>query len=187
MALNSFELREFLLHIFRRVDEETDIRFAKHGGVVVGIAGGNDVVIQRLQRGDGFLFLIRLAQLVAGDAVVRTEATPPKAFIEESEIVIKAPVGKRTAIKKSYKAKEKREESIAKKGDVSNPPVPAPPPPAPRIVVKYVADPTLIEFTFMDRERQEPAKPVTGDKPLPYVPKSTFYYPVDSTKTIISL
>ena len=70
VRLDGFELRKFLLHLFRRVDEEADVRLAEHRGVVVGIAGGDDVIVQRLQRGDGFLFLVRLAQLVTGDAVV---------------------------------------------------------------------------------------------------------------------
>src|SRR5674476_1083357 len=52
------------------MDEKTHVRLAQHRGVVVGNAGGNDVIIQGLQRGDGFLLLVWLAQLIASDAVV---------------------------------------------------------------------------------------------------------------------
>ena len=40
VGVHGFELREFLLHFFRRVDEETGIRLQQHRGVVVGVAGG---------------------------------------------------------------------------------------------------------------------------------------------------
>ncbi len=78
MRFDSFELREFGFHFFGCVDEKTGVRFAEHGGVVVRIAGGDDAVVQRFQRGDGFLFLVRLTQFIAGDAVVRHEQAMAK-------------------------------------------------------------------------------------------------------------
>ncbi len=70
MAFDGFELREFPLYILRGMDEETDIGFEQHSGVVVGITGGDDVIIQLFQGGDGFPFLVGDAQLVIYDAVV---------------------------------------------------------------------------------------------------------------------
>lgn len=70
VAFHGFELREFALHVFRRVNEETDIRFQQHRCVVVGIAGGDDVVVERLERSHGLLLLVGNAELIARDAVV---------------------------------------------------------------------------------------------------------------------
>jgi beta-lactamase regulating signal transducer with metallopeptidase domain len=117
---------------------------------------------------------------------------PPKVYIDKKDVVV-TPVEQRTKVVKAPSKKdvptkkiEKEPVQLAKQDDVHKPPTPDAPP-APRVVIKYVNDPTLIEFTFMDRDRQEPPKPVNTDKPLPYVPKSTFYYPIDSTRTTISL
>ena len=53
------------------MEEETGIGLAQHGGVVEGISGGDDAVVQRLEGGHGLLLLIGLAQLVVHDAAVR--------------------------------------------------------------------------------------------------------------------
>jgi beta-lactamase regulating signal transducer with metallopeptidase domain len=120
-------------------------------------------------------------EAVALDVPTKAVAVPPKVYIDEKEIVVTPPKEQKKVEAPPPKI-ENQPAQIAKKDDIPKPP----PPPAP-IVVKYVDDSKLIEFTFMDRERQEPPKPVIGDKPLPYVPKSTFYYPVDSTRATISL
>ena len=46
VRFDGFELREFLLHFFRRMDEKADVSLAEHCGVVVGITGGDNVVVQ---------------------------------------------------------------------------------------------------------------------------------------------
>jgi beta-lactamase regulating signal transducer with metallopeptidase domain len=126
-------------------------------------------------------------EAIALDAPAKPVAAEPKVSIEEKEIVI-TPPGERKQVHENLQKKlEKKPGQVVNKDDDVMVPSPAPPKPPVRVVIKYVADPKLIEFTFMDRQRPEPPKPVTGDKPLPYVPKSTFYYPVDSTRATISL
>jgi hypothetical protein len=126
-------------------------------------------------------------ETVALDVPVKQVAVPPKVSIEQKEIVIMPPKEKEKAVEARSKKVEKQPGQVATKDGEQVPPPPDPPAPPVQVVVKYVADPRLIEFTFMDRDRQEPPKPVTGGKPLPYVPKSTFYYPIDSTRATISL
>jgi hypothetical protein len=46
------------------------VRFGQHRRVIEGIAGGDDVVVQQLERGHGALLLFGHAQLVARDEVV---------------------------------------------------------------------------------------------------------------------
>jgi hypothetical protein len=58
------ELRELLHDRFGRVDEETRIGRAEHAGVVVRIAGGDDLEVQRLQRIHRVALLVGLAQFV---------------------------------------------------------------------------------------------------------------------------
>ena len=70
VAIEGFELRELFLDGFGGVEEEADVGFAEHGGVVEGITGGDDVVVEILQGGDRFLLLIRLAEAVVDDAAV---------------------------------------------------------------------------------------------------------------------
>src|SRR5205807_9118942 len=71
VSLDRFELPELLFHVLRRPEQKADIGLLEHRGVVVGIACGNDVVIQTFQRRDCFLLLVVDAQLVIDDSVVR--------------------------------------------------------------------------------------------------------------------
>ena len=70
MAFDRRELRELPLHHFRRVEQNADVRLGQHGGVVERIAGGDDVVVEQLQRGHRPLLLFGDAQLVIDDAIV---------------------------------------------------------------------------------------------------------------------
>lgn len=126
------------------------------------------------------------------DNPAKIEMAPSKVYSDKKDVAV-TPVEEKTKGVETPSKQEappqrikKEPVQLAKQDEVPKPPTPNAPP-LPRVVIKYVNDPTLIEFTFMDRDRQEPPKPVTGDKPLPYVPKSTFYYPVDSTRKTISL
>ncbi len=58
VGFEGFELGKLLLDGFGRVEEETDVGLDEHRGVVEGIAGGDNVVIQFFEGGDGFGFLI---------------------------------------------------------------------------------------------------------------------------------
>ena len=51
-------------------NQKAGVRLDQHGGVVVGIAGGDDVVIHPFEGGDGLALLFPDAQLVIHDAVV---------------------------------------------------------------------------------------------------------------------
>jgi hypothetical protein len=46
VAFHGLKLGELLLHIFRRVDEKTNVGFGQHGGVIERIARADDVIIQ---------------------------------------------------------------------------------------------------------------------------------------------
>src|SRR5215471_5128441 len=70
VLVHGFELRELLFHIVRCVKEETDVCFDQHGGIIEGIASSDDVIVQQLESGNGFLLLFRNAQLVIDDAIV---------------------------------------------------------------------------------------------------------------------
>lgn len=70
MIFDGFELREFLLHIVGSVDEKTGVGFEQHSRVVIGIAGGDDVVVQLFQRRDSFSFLVWDTQFIIQDAIV---------------------------------------------------------------------------------------------------------------------
>ncbi len=67
------ELRKLADDVFRRVKKKTVIRLAEHRGVVERVAGGDDVVVERLEGGDGMSFLVGHAELIAGDAIVRDD------------------------------------------------------------------------------------------------------------------
>src|SRR5438477_6839013 len=70
IGLNRFELRELTPHDFWRAEEESDMGLYQHGGVVILVAGSNDVVVQIPERGDGSFLLIADAQPIVDDAVV---------------------------------------------------------------------------------------------------------------------
>ena len=52
------------------MEKVTDVGGGEHGGVVEGIAGGDDVVVERAQGFDGFFLLIRDTQFVVCDFAV---------------------------------------------------------------------------------------------------------------------
>jgi len=56
-----------------RLKEKTGVRFGQHGGVVEGIAGGDDEIMEAAEGGDGAAFGLRLAQLVAGNPAILDE------------------------------------------------------------------------------------------------------------------
>jgi hypothetical protein len=42
---NCLELRELLLHVFRRPEQEANVSLGEHGGIVKGVPAGDDMVI----------------------------------------------------------------------------------------------------------------------------------------------
>ena len=70
VAFHGGELRELLFDVFRGMNEKARVGLSEHAGVVIGITGGNDVVVQSFEGGDGFAFLVRDAELIAGNLVV---------------------------------------------------------------------------------------------------------------------
>src|SRR5438874_2621602 len=70
VGFNGFELRELLLHVVRSAKKKSDVGFGQHRRIVERIAGGDDVIVQQLERSDGALFLFRDTKLVIHDAVV---------------------------------------------------------------------------------------------------------------------
>src|SRR5437016_1938402 len=70
VSLDRLELPELLFDVLRRPKQEAHTCLLEHRGVVVGIAGGNDVVVQTFQRRDCLLLLVVDAQLVIDDSVV---------------------------------------------------------------------------------------------------------------------
>ena len=70
VGLDGRELGELLLHTFGRAEQDACVGLAEHGGVVEGVASGDDVVIHPFERGHGFALLLPDAQLVVDDVVV---------------------------------------------------------------------------------------------------------------------
>src|SRR5579884_1493394 len=70
VGLDGFELRELLLNRNGSMKQKPNICLAEHRGVVEGITGGDDVIIEKLQGRNRLLFLVRLAQAIIDDAVV---------------------------------------------------------------------------------------------------------------------
>lgn len=58
------KLRKFTNDVFRGVEKNTGVGFAQHGGIVVGITGGDHLEIKLFQPDDGLTLLIRHAQMV---------------------------------------------------------------------------------------------------------------------------
>jgi len=63
-------LGEFGDDVVGGVEQDALVRFAEHGGVVVGVAGGDDAIIEGVQRFHGGALGVFLAQDVVGDAAV---------------------------------------------------------------------------------------------------------------------
>ena len=70
VVIDGRELRKLAHDIIGRVEKETVVGLREHRRVVERITGGDDVVVERLERGDGVPFLVRQAELVARDAVI---------------------------------------------------------------------------------------------------------------------
>ena len=64
------ELGEFLGNAFRGLEEDAPIGLQKHGGIVVGIPGGDGLVIQAPEGLDGLFFGVLDADVVADDFIV---------------------------------------------------------------------------------------------------------------------
>ncbi len=65
-----FELGELLADAGRGVEEESVVGFKEHGGVVEGVAGGENLINATLEGGDGAALGMFLAEAEAGDAAV---------------------------------------------------------------------------------------------------------------------
>jgi beta-lactamase regulating signal transducer with metallopeptidase domain len=118
-----------------------------------------------------------------------SNAPPAGVYITETVVVLSPPpVVERKQEKKVEEEREIKPEPIAKAEQKApvQPVIPKPPKPA-RVVINFVSAPRVVEFTFIERPTPEAPKPVSSDRPLPYVPESTFYFPVDSTRSTISL
>src|SRR3546814_10312618 len=57
------ELRKLGDDVVRRMEQDASMGLAEHGGVVVGIARGNDAVVEALQRNDRLTLGVLLTQL----------------------------------------------------------------------------------------------------------------------------
>ena len=64
------ELRELVDHVLGRVEQNAGFGLAQHGGVVVGITGGNHPVVQQLESPHRLALGVALAQQVVGDLAV---------------------------------------------------------------------------------------------------------------------
>ncbi len=62
------ELGKFCNDVVRWAEEDPAIGLAEHGGVVVGVSGGNDVEVQLAKRSNGASFAVVDPQPVIGDA-----------------------------------------------------------------------------------------------------------------------
>src|SRR6266481_1946893 len=62
ISLNGSELRKLLPDVVRRAEQKANVCLSKHRSVVVGVACGDDVVIQVPQRRDGLSLLVAEAQ-----------------------------------------------------------------------------------------------------------------------------
>src|SRR5437667_8507254 len=69
VSLDRFELRKLFPDVLRRAKQEADIRLPEHGGVIIGIAHSDDVVIQTSEGNDGFFLLIADAEPIIDDAI----------------------------------------------------------------------------------------------------------------------
>jgi hypothetical protein len=72
-VFDSFELGEILANVNGGPEEDADVGFGEHEGVVVGIAGGDDPVVELAEGGDGMFLLVGEAELVIGDVVVMND------------------------------------------------------------------------------------------------------------------
>lgn len=69
VGLDGGKLGEIADDVGGSVEEKAVVGFAEHRGVVVGISGGDHLVVEAFEGGDGFLLLVGLAELVTGDVV----------------------------------------------------------------------------------------------------------------------
>ena len=82
-SVEGLELRKFVYHILWRVNQEANVGFAQHGGVVIGVAGSKNPIIQTVQGLYGCPLGILLPQLVihypprlVGDQAVTEQSRP---------------------------------------------------------------------------------------------------------------
>ena len=61
------ELREFNFHIIGRAEQDALFGCREHGDVIIGIADGNDLIIQILKSSCHLSFTIFLAQVISGN------------------------------------------------------------------------------------------------------------------------
>lgn len=73
VALEVGELGELGLDGGGSAKEKTGVGFQEHGGVVEGVASGDDEIIQAFQGGDGTALGVGLTHFVAGDSAVRND------------------------------------------------------------------------------------------------------------------
>ena len=67
VGLCHWKLRELLGKVIRRTEKESRVCFSQHGGVVVGIAGSQDVKVKRFECGHRVFLLILHPQMVIDD------------------------------------------------------------------------------------------------------------------------
>src|SRR5215467_5526662 len=68
IRLRDRELRELFRQMSRRTEEEAGMRHGEHGGVVVRVASGERVKIERFERGDGMFLLVLHSHMMRHDA-----------------------------------------------------------------------------------------------------------------------
>ena len=116
-------------------------------------------------------------------------AAPPGVYMTQTTVILSPPpVAEKKQEKKVEIERNITPEPVAKaeQKTLVQPVIPKQPQPA-RVVINFVSAPSVVEFTFIERPIPDAPKPVSSDRPLPYVPESTFYFPVDSTRSTISL
>ena len=74
--MNRRELGELIDYILRRMEQNTGIRLRQHGGIVVGITGGNGALVNGLQGTNGLTLRVSLTQFVIHNTafVIRNQA-----------------------------------------------------------------------------------------------------------------
>jgi hypothetical protein len=79
------ELGELPRNVVGRSKENAPVRFRQHRGVIVRVAGGDDLEVEQLERHDGLALAVADAQAIVGDApaLVDDERVAEKAGVIE--------------------------------------------------------------------------------------------------------
>ena len=67
--MHSRELREFANHVVRRMEQDTGVGLAKHGGVVIRVTRRDHAIVEALEGEDRLTLGVLLAQLVIHYAI----------------------------------------------------------------------------------------------------------------------